>query len=186
MDLHQEEIFQHGSCIKAKEITRYWHTPLLLTGGCHCPLSPFGPNIECLERVSSFGRRLLKDLQEASKQASNQGHQQTKTRFKITLLHCQIISILYSRRQIITNIIFLFNIVRKSSPMELSCFKLSRLPNCFFMFTYPDITWKSAGVDRSNSYCYMWFQFLFSFTHVKSRPRCTKNTKCRRTNAAYP
>lgn len=26
-------------------------------GGCHCALSPPGPKIECLERVSSFGRK---------------------------------------------------------------------------------------------------------------------------------
>lgn len=43
-------------------------------GGCQCPESPLGPNIECLERVSSFGHGIPKDLQEASKQASNEGN----------------------------------------------------------------------------------------------------------------
>ena len=43
------------------------HTLALV--GSHFPLSPFGPNIECLERVSSFGWGKFKDLQEESKQA---------------------------------------------------------------------------------------------------------------------
>jgi len=42
------------------------HTPLSLAGGCHCPFNPLGPRIECLERVSSFGRMRLRDLQKAS------------------------------------------------------------------------------------------------------------------------
>lgn len=39
-------------------------TLLSLAGGCHCPRSPFGPNIECLLRVSSFGRWKLSVLWE--------------------------------------------------------------------------------------------------------------------------
>jgi hypothetical protein len=69
---NQEQICQHCSCIEAKDITKYCHTPLSLIGACHCPESPCGPKIECLERVSSFGRIIFKDLQEASKRASKQ------------------------------------------------------------------------------------------------------------------
>lgn len=42
-----------------------------IVGDRHCPLSPLGPRIECLERVSSFGGGRVKDLQKASKNESN-------------------------------------------------------------------------------------------------------------------
>jgi hypothetical protein len=62
------------------------HTPSLVLGGCHFALSPFGPNIECLERVSSFGRWKFKDLQEESKQAKpkrNEQYYSTSTRILV-------------------------------------------------------------------------------------------------------
>jgi len=43
------------------------HTPVPVVGGRHCPLSPFGPKIECLDRVSCFGGGRVRDLQNVSK-----------------------------------------------------------------------------------------------------------------------
>lgn len=43
-------------------------TPRLGIAGCHCPCSPFGPKMECLDKVSSLGRGTLRDLQKYVKQ----------------------------------------------------------------------------------------------------------------------
>lgn len=68
-DLYSQDITtnQHDSTYSGKKtniiIDGEHHTALKLVGGCDGPRSPFGPNIECLERVSSFGGGILNDLE---------------------------------------------------------------------------------------------------------------------------
>jgi hypothetical protein len=53
---------------KPKRKGMYNTYPFISPCWLHGPRSPFGPNIECLERVSSFGRGKFKGLQEEAKQ----------------------------------------------------------------------------------------------------------------------
>lgn len=67
--IQREKSGQSSNRIESKHTDKNQYTPLSMIGGLHCPFSPLGPRIECLERVSSFGGGRVRDLQKVRKNA---------------------------------------------------------------------------------------------------------------------